>query len=227
MKRIVLLLILLSVSIFNYAFNLTVTISTNPVDAKIFLDGEYVGEGHYEFELNVAKIFIITVKKDGYKSVTKKYKYRANNNPEYIDYNRWDNINAYIVLEKESIRENTTENSSVNKLKLLSMVESFKTEDLITADEYLLLKDKLLSDNEDYRYIKRCQELSKINKMLLSSFITKEDFIIIKNNVLNNNFTDGNYPSDKLSELKRKTKSGYYSKEEIGKLKKQLVNSYM
>jgi len=227
MKKITLLLFLLSISIYNFAFNLKVTISSNPVDAKILVDGEYKADGHYEFELKEARVFTVTVQKDGYKSVTKKYKYRAGVNQEYIDYNRWDDINIYIVLEKQNEVINKVEKLDVNKVQLLSMVETFKTEKLITSDEYLLLKDKLLSEYEDLRYINRCQELSNINKILNTTFITKDDFIVIKNNVLNNNFTDGNYPSDKLNELQKKAKTGYYSKEEIIKLKNQLIKEYM
>jgi len=228
MKKILLLSIFLGISILNYAFEKDIMITTNPSNAEIYVDGVFVAKGHYEFKIHEARLFTVTIKKEGYETVVKKYKYRTYGSDDFIDYDRWGDINIYVELQKKGGSAPTTVESasSINKLQLLTSVETLKSEQLLTSDEYLLLKDKLLSEKEDLTYIARIQELREVYKLVKVGFIKREDFIVTKNFILVNFFSKGNFPSDKLKEIKSKSTTGYYSTEEITKLKKQLINGY-
>lgn len=218
-KLIITLLLLFAFNL-GYSYENKVTIITNPSDAKIYINDEYKGDGKYEFTLTKAIFFTIRIEKLGYKTEIRKYKYKASKNSGFISYER-DPINVIVSLKEDKSVVSNDKTSFITKL------ETIKNENLISADDYLELKDKLLNSNNGY-HLNAIEELTNLRKILNSSFITKEDYAVFKRKIVSKNYdySEGNKASDKLNILKTKSESGDYSKAEIDKLKIILVNSY-
>lgn len=219
-NKIIITLLLLFVFNLGYCYENKVTIIANPSDAKIYINDEYKGVGNYELTLTKAINFTIRIEKPGYKTEIRKYKYKASKNSGFISYGR-DAVSVIVSLEEDKSLVNTNKTSFITKL------ETIKNENLISADDYLELKDKLLN-NSDGDHLNAIDELTNLRKILNTSFITKEDYAVFKRKIISKNYdySEGNRASDKLNILKTKSESGDYSKAEIDKLKIILIKLY-
>ena len=65
-----------------------------------------------------------------------------------------------------------------------------------------------------------------LRKNVNTSFITKADFIYFKSIIIAQKYDFKNPISAKLNALKLKSESGDYSRDEIDRLKKELINAY-
>lgn len=234
MKKIFLITLLFS-SLYSKAFYALLDFVATPSDAKIYIDNVYKGDGKAFINLYEVKEVEVRIEREGYTPYKMIYSYKGAK-PNTTEYGRGENKFKITILQagspliKNSIVSNATpttqsNNPEVNnKSQILPKIEMLVKENYLTADEAVVLKDNVLDNKNEG--INTVNELSCLRKHLNSSFITKEDFVLLKNKILKTKYDFTAGVCESLNKLIIKSESPDYTKDDIERLKKQLINAY-